>query len=346
MPTVLIFAGHDHDTWETLGAKGVRTDLERDGVFEEFDSNYEIALGVVQLLRKYSKLKVLFPQEGKKRMSLNQRKAYANASGADFVLDIHSNASASRTATGAAAFYWKGSVNGKRAADIYAALLKSHGLPLWSGGTYASTPGTWSDFFMLRELTMPVLLLENFFFTTRTDLENYLLNPQVKKTLIEICANTALKYFNLPMINSAHTVQTPLPSGLQVIRLGSSGPAVQYGQSRLNKHGFALTIDGHFGNLTDKAVKTFQRQKGLVVDGIVGAATWKELEKEPAKEEKPVSQQKPSVDKNEPSAYAKEAWEIIKSHGITKEGERPKDFMKREEFAVMLVKALDLKMKK
>ena len=35
--------------------------------------------------------------------------------------------------------------------------------------------------------------------------------------------------------------------------------------------------DGDFGSGTLAAVKKFQKEKGLTVDGIVGAKTWKAL---------------------------------------------------------------------
>ena len=45
-----------------------------------------------------------------------------------------------------------------------------------------------------------------------------------------------------------------------------------------NKHGFtSLKVDGDFGTKTEDAVESFQRKKGLVVDGVVGKKTWKEL---------------------------------------------------------------------
>ena len=40
------------------------------------------------------------------------------------------------------------------------------------------------------------------------------------------------------------------------------------------------TIDGVFGKKTDAAVRAFQKAKGLVVDGIVGAKTWAALDKD------------------------------------------------------------------
>ena len=36
-------------------------------------------------------------------------------------------------------------------------------------------------------------------------------------------------------------------------------------------------VDGDFGRMTEKAVKAFQKDHGLTVDGICGPKTWKEL---------------------------------------------------------------------
>lgn len=58
-----------------------------------------------------------------------------------------------------------------------------------------------------------------------------------------------------------------------LLRKGDSGPAVKALQQALVKHGFSLKADGKFGAKTEKAVKEFQEQNGLVPDGIVGPAT-------------------------------------------------------------------------
>lgn len=55
---------------------------------------------------------------------------------------------------------------------------------------------------------------------------------------------------------------------------GDRGPAVVDLQLLLNQHGANLRADGFFGSLTYNAVIDFQRKKGLVADGIVGAKTW------------------------------------------------------------------------
>ena len=44
-------------------------------------------------------------------------------------------------------------------------------------------------------------------------------------------------------------------------------------QEALNRHGADLKVDGSFGSQTERAVRKFQQQRGLGVDGIVGRRT-------------------------------------------------------------------------
>lgn len=64
----------------------------------------------------------------------------------------------------------------------------------------------------------------------------------------------------------------------KILKLGSKGQAVIDLQTKLQKLGYPLKdIDGDFGFKTENAVKLFQRNKGLKVDGIVGKGTYEAL---------------------------------------------------------------------
>lgn len=59
-----------------------------------------------------------------------------------------------------------------------------------------------------------------------------------------------------------------------VLKKGSSGSQVRTLQTKLNNWGYNCgTVDGIFGSKTLNAVKQFQKNNGLVVDGIVGTKT-------------------------------------------------------------------------
>ena len=67
---------------------------------------------------------------------------------------------------------------------------------------------------------------------------------------------------------------------MQLIRRGERSASVADLQSRLEKLGFRIPrseAGGFFGPGTDSAVKGFQQDRGLVADGIVGEATWREI---------------------------------------------------------------------
>ena len=58
------------------------------------------------------------------------------------------------------------------------------------------------------------------------------------------------------------------------VRKGARGNITRLIQERLNSVGFHISTDGIFGSGTEKAVKVFQRNRGLSADGIVGKNTW------------------------------------------------------------------------
>lgn len=74
-----------------------------------------------------------------------------------------------------------------------------------------------------------------------------------------------------------------LPSPKQVLKLGDAGKNVEDLQLALNaKYELRLRVDGRFGEETKKAIVQIQRTAEIVPDGVVGPATWKVIDQEPA----------------------------------------------------------------
>ena len=73
----------------------------------------------------------------------------------------------------------------------------------------------------------------------------------------------------------------PHPDQKPTLRRGSSGAYVTLAQTELIQKGYScgtFGADGEFGAATEKAVRAFQRDHGLNVDGVIGRATWAALD--------------------------------------------------------------------
>jgi uncharacterized protein YvpB len=76
------------------------------------------------------------------------------------------------------------------------------------------------------------------------------------------------------------TNPTPIKLGSRILKIAEpymSGEDVRQVQEALKKANISVEIDGIFGKKTEEAVKQFQGQKNLKVDGIVGPVTLLEL---------------------------------------------------------------------
>lgn len=86
------------------------------------------------------------------------------------------------------------------------------------------------------------------------------------------------------------TPATPAPVGSQWPGLhfvwpstpAIMGPPVKMWQERVSACGFPVTLDGVYGPESKAACRAFQRDHGLVADGIVGPRTWDATFREPA----------------------------------------------------------------
>ena len=107
-------------------------------------------------------------------------------------------------------------------------------------------------------------------------------------TYINTLVNTVSKY-NLDkydaFLNSPDTSQEPISEPLPqetiiypLLKKGSQNEYVRSWQIFLNIHGYDCGLaDGIFGAKTERAVKAWQKDHGLVADGIIGKKTWASL---------------------------------------------------------------------
>ncbi|MBU9762889.1 heme peroxidase [Mycobacterium sp. TNTM28] len=71
--------------------------------------------------------------------------------------------------------------------------------------------------------------------------------------------------------------ETGQPAQIIELQRGDESPFVRILQHLLRARRFDLSADGVFGPVTEQAVRRFQGNQGIVVDGIVGPVTWSRL---------------------------------------------------------------------
>lgn len=110
-------------------------------------------------------------------------------------------------------------------------------------------------------------------------LKQQLFDQITKKHLLASGLPQANKYYasesdHLTVADRRHRVRG---LSLPILGFGSYGTSVRVLQKLLISNGYAIRVDGAFGPLTETAVKAFQNQRRLVVDGVVGPVTWQQL---------------------------------------------------------------------
>ena len=95
-----------------------------------------------------------------------------------------------------------------------------------------------------------------------------------------ICPNFAAKANGKVSNVSISSKEAVCKVELKILKQGSKGTSVNALQALLVGYGYSIGssgVDGDFGPATAKAVKAFQKDKKIDVDGSVGPITWKHL---------------------------------------------------------------------
>jgi N-acetylmuramoyl-L-alanine amidase len=126
------------------------------------------------------------------------------------------------------------------------------------------------NYYTLRATNCPSVIVEAGFMTNLLEAK-MMMDPDFQKEVGEECCMGVCRYLGIKYKEGKDRKYS-------IIKKGSKGNLVYYLQyklfSRLYNPG---TIDGIFGNKTLDALKQFQKDNDLVVDGIVGPKTWAKI---------------------------------------------------------------------
>jgi hypothetical protein len=109
-----------------------------------------------------------------------------------------------------------------------------------------------------------------------------ILGQNTYNALIRFQSENGLSADGLAGAKTFAKLEEKIARSYPVLRQGATGKYVKIAQQHLLDKGYGLGksgADGDFGSKTNKAIRIFQENKGLKIDGVIGIATWSELVK-------------------------------------------------------------------
>lgn len=244
----------------------------------------------------------------------------------------HGNASSDKKVKGFGVFYWKGSANGKKLAQMALAAYKKEfpGYPIWGSGIFESKVGDWTNFAILRD-TAPTFILIEWDFFTNDDSRKRMLTDDYRKRCGKVLASVACDWYGIKFNNPGASISSKKDYYLS----GDAGAEVKKMQMELVKAGYKLAADGIFGVGTESAVKKFQKDNKLAIDGVWGKASQAKLDAILTESDKPVVKpptQKPKeTEKVDLKQWQKEElkriFEVARDKGIFSSDQHEKDIV-------------------
>ena len=195
---------------------------------------------------------------------MKQNVAESNAWGADVHYVSHTNA-ANGTVKGYRPIYFTGSAKGKKLAEIMVKYRKQI-------YPYSVVLNNRTDLYELKNTNAVAFYEEHVF---HDNLEDATWFHTHMNEIAESAAKGLCEYFGIPYIAPAATPSTPTVTAT-ILRKGSAGPEVKSLQKKLLQIGYYLGsygADGDYGDATVTAVRKFQKDNSLAVDGEAGPNT-------------------------------------------------------------------------
>ena len=201
---------------------------------------------------------------------MRQNVAESNAWGADVHYISHTNG-ANGTVKGYRPIYFTGSAKGKKLAEIMVKYRKQI-------YPYSVVLNNRTDLYELKNTNAVAFYEEHVF---HDNLEDATWFHTHMNEIAESAAKGLCEYFGIPYIAPAATPSTSTMT-TAILRKGSTGPEVKSLQKKLLQIGYYLGsygADGDYGDATVTAVRKFQKDNSLAVDGEAGPNTLAAVDK-------------------------------------------------------------------
>lgn len=244
--------------------------------YYESDMAWKLHLKLKKYLEEFNIEVCTTRTKQKKDMKLTARGKAAK--GCDLFLSIHSNAATKESVDYPIAFV---PINGSadKLGEQLAKCIEQVMGTKQSGRAEPkkSEKGNWDYYSVINgaaSVGVPGIILEHSFHTN-TKATNWLLDDSNLDRLAKAEAKVIAEYFKVTEKEIKTTVIE-----LPILSKGTEGDTIKAIQTLLIGYGYSCGkagADGDFGNGTYNALKTYQKDKGLVVDGCCGAGTWSSL---------------------------------------------------------------------
>ena len=201
---------------------------------------------------------------------MKQNVAESNAWGADVHYISHTNG-ANGTVKGYRPIYFTGSAKGKKLAEIMVKYRKQI-------YPYSVVLNNRTDLYELKNTNAVAFYEEHVF---HDNLEDATWFHTHMNEIAESAAKGLCEYFGIPYVAPAVTPSIPTVTAT-ILRKGSAGPEVKSLQKKLLQIGYYLGsygADGDYGDATVTAVRKFQKDNSLAVDGEAGTNTLGAIDK-------------------------------------------------------------------
>lgn len=201
---------------------------------------------------------------------MRQNVAESNAWGADVHYISHTNG-ANGTVKGYRPIYFTGSAKGKKLAEIIVKYRKQI-------YPYSVVLNNRTDLYELKNTNAVAFYEEHVF---HDNLEDATWFHTHMNEIAESAAKGLCEYFGIPYVAPAATPSTPVVT-TTILRKGSTGSEVKSLQKKLLQIGYYLGsygADGDYGDATVTAVRKFQKDNSLAVDGEAGPNTLAAVDK-------------------------------------------------------------------